>query len=252
MIERLGIQPKWQSAELQRVPSLLKHQLHLWWLPLELTEKQKAHALKLLSELQREKYERRRSDALKEAYLAGRYLLLNLLGAYTNTAPNELELSYTRLSKPFLSNPSQNLQFNFTDTTVNDRSVGVFAFALSHDLGVDIEAKQRRSNFIEIAKRRFTHRELEYVYDDGKLNSEKFLAIWTRKEAFGKATGQGINFKMNTCDLASDNRHELKFFDDDRCPWRLLQIELGDDFIASVVHAGHQILSITAFNYLES
>lgn len=205
----------------------------------------------MLSDMQRDKYERRRNIGQKDAYLAGRYLLLRLLSAYTNTSPNELALSYTRLNKPFLSNQTQNIQFNFTDTSVAERSVGVFAFALSHDVGVDIEARHRRSNFIEIAKQRFTHRELEFVHDDGNFNSEKFLAIWTRKEAFGKATGQGINFKMNACDLASDDRHELKFYDGDRRPWRMLQIELGDDFVASVVHAGHQTLSVTAFNYLE-
>ena len=251
MIERLGIRPKWRNAQLQCIPRLLEHQLHIWWLPLELTEEQKERALKLLTEMQRDKYERRKSVAQKDAYLAGRYLLMSLLSAYTNTAPNQLELSYTRLNKPFLSNHTQNLQFNFSDTSVAERSVGVFAFALSHDVGVDIEARDRRSNFIEIAKRRFTQRELEFVHEDGHFNSEKFLAIWTRKEAFGKATGQGINFKMNACDLASDDQHDLNFYDSDRRPWRMLQIELAGDFIASVVHAGHQTMSITAFNYLE-
>jgi len=132
---------------------------------------------------------------------------------------------------------------------VNHDSYGVFAFTLSGEIGVDIEARQRSSNFSTIADRRFSAREREFVYEKGVINPEKFLAIWTRKEAFGKATGQGINFKMNR--RSSNGEHELEFTDEYDQAWRLLQLQLGEKFIACVVHASHQALSLKAFNALE-
>lgn len=261
MIEALGQKPHWQSAKLKDIPALLEGELHVWWLPLTLQEPQKSEALKLLNDIQRDKHARRATDELQEAYLAGRYFLLHLLAAYTEVDPHEIDLSYTRLNKPYLSNNAvnsnspnntpQNLHFNFTDTRGHNTNYGVFTFAHEHEVGVDIEAKHRHSNFDRIAQKRFTPQENKFVYDDGVLNPEKFLAIWTRKEAFGKATGRGINFTMNERNLASDGKHELTFFDDDDQAWRLLQMELGEEFIASVVHASHQELSVKAFHSLE-
>ncbi|MFQ3245393.1 MAG: 4'-phosphopantetheinyl transferase [Arenicella sp.] len=248
MMEKLGRNFNWNDASLQAFPYLAANELHLWWLPLELDQPQVRPALDLLSDIQRDKYHRRATTELQQNYLAGRYYLLNLLAAYTEQSPSEVLLSYSRLNKPSLSDPSLALEFNFTDTN----GCGVFAFSRGRQVGVDIESRSRKINFKAIADRRFTRQELEFVYQNGELNTQRCLAIWTRKEAYGKATGQGINFKMNQRNLysAENDVHQHDFLDGNGEPWRCLQLQLGDQLIASVVHQEHQDLTVKTFKSL--
>lgn len=238
----------WLSADTSSFPPLEDDQLHLWWLPLTLSESQTECALNWISDIQRDRYARREAAGSQDSYLAGRYYLLQLLGAYTSMSPDQVMLSYSRLNKPYLSDRNHIIEFNFTDTKEAKNSHGLFAFSKNRELGVDIEALDRRSDFVSIAERRFTAQELEFV--GSPFNPERFLAIWTRKEAYGKATGKGINFKMNQRNLVQANAVELGFIDDENRPWQLAQISLGTKLISSLVYAGTQRLEIKTFSSL--
>ncbi|MFT5573078.1 MAG: 4'-phosphopantetheinyl transferase [Cryomorphaceae bacterium] len=248
MIEQLGKTLDWQTASTNEFPILGDREVHLWWLPLRLTQTQSDQALGWLSDIQRDKYARRATPALQQSYLAGRYYLLTLLGAYIGAQPKDVLLSYSRLNKPYLSHHDQNIEFNFTDTSAQGESFGVFAFSRSRVVGVDIEALDRRSDFSAIAERRFSQAELIKV--GTPLDPEKFLAIWTRKEAYGKATGLGINFRMNQRNLVDGDSHNFSIVDDKQDQWQLSQIALGDKFISALVYSGAQSLSMKAFNCL--
>lgn len=249
MIEKTGHSFNWKIASSVSFPTLADNQLHIWCLPLRLDPWQRQQALSILSDIQRDKYHRRATTELQEIYLAGRFYLLNLLGAYTKQSPKEVLLSYNRLNKPSLSVKTRGIEFNFTDTD----GYGAFAFSKHRQVGIDIEMVTRDANFDAIAKRRFTSTELEFVYQNGILNKRRFLAIWTRKEAYGKARGVGINYQMNARNLYSKNgdlsteNNEHLFSDNHDTPWRCLQFYFEDSFIASVVHEGHQKLDIQAY-----
>ncbi|NNC99819.1 MAG: 4'-phosphopantetheinyl transferase superfamily protein [Gammaproteobacteria bacterium] len=248
--EQLGQLLDWQSAATDAPPNLEDRQIHLWSLPLHLSDSEVERAKLMLNDTQRDKFARRATPELQNAYLAGRYHLMTLLGAYSRVDPHRLQLSYNRLNKPYLDPNPEDIQFNFTDTITAQGSCGLLAFSRSFALGVDIESLARRSNFAAIVAKRFTAAETDYVTEsNGEINAARFLACWTRKEAFGKATGRGINFKMRNIDLASPGSFELDFASDDQPgrPFRLQQFQMGNDFIASLVHEGHQSLPIRAF-----
>jgi 4'-phosphopantetheinyl transferase len=255
MIEKLGIPLEWQSASHRDFPVLQATDVHLWWLELSLNKQQSEHALGLLSDIQRDKYHRRMTPELQQAYLAGRYYLLTLLGLYAGCAAEDVELSYTRLNKPYLSDPDAHLEFNFTDTQDQGRYFGLFGFNRAGAIGVDIESRHRNIDLSKIIDRRFTDNEKAFV-NAGKIKHVRGLSVWTRKEAYGKATGQGINFKMNQQNLVSENtsstQDQFNFTDSNQQPWRCLPLTLGDDFIATCVHAGHAPLTLSAFNSLEN
>jgi len=246
---------EWQQVTKGCHPTLSDNEIHLWWLPLTLSVTQEKVAQMLLSDIQKDRYHRRKSVERKLCYLAGRYYLLNLLGQYTATPANQILLSYTRLNKPYLSNKEHNIQFNFTDTNLNwsegtatVASYGLFAFCKKRAIGVDIESLERCANFAAISANRFSKKEQQYVENEnGTVNGQRCLAIWTRKEAFGKAIGKGINFKMNALDLSSGNSFDLNFSSHEQ-DWRLTQIQLPHNVISCVAHEGHQALEIKAFN----
>lgn len=249
--EQIGKMLKWQIADSCSPPSLHENELHLWFVPLSLDHEQQENAIELLNDTQRDKYHRRATPALKNAYLAGRYHLMNMLGAYNCMSAKDVQISYSRLNKPYLNPNPKDIQFNFTDTVLDANSVAMFAFTRSKSVGVDIESLGRRANFASIVKKRFSPAEINHVTQEcGDIDARRFLAYWTRKEAYGKATGQGINFKMNEMDLASPNSFELKFEgrDDLAQEFSLQQIQIGEDLISSVVHQGHENIAIKAFN----
>lgn len=261
MIEQIGTPLDWKSATTQDFPTLKSDDLHLWWLPLTLGKQESDAALTLLSDIQRDKYHRRMTPELKQAYLAGRYYLLTLLGLYTDCSADHVELSYSRLNKPYLSHKEINLEFNFTDTQYQNDHFGLFGFARAKAVGVDIESRHRKIELRKLIDRRFTQNERNYIIQaDNAINKTRGLSVWTRKEAYGKATGQGINFQMNEQNLiglvktpAEQQQASLKpynFEDKDAQKWRCLTVNLGDNFVASCVHAGHDALSLSAFNSL--
>jgi len=249
MKEKLGLLLNWEAASIAHTKTLGNADLHIWHIELTLNKKQSEIALSLLSDMQRDKYHRRNSAELKHQYLAGRYYLLTLLGAYTNIKAQDVSLSYGHLNKPRLSNAKPNLEFNFTDTD----GYGMFAFSKHAQVGIDLERLDREINIEAIAKRRFTEEELKYVKCKGNYNHQRCIAIWTRKEAYGKATGQGINFKMNQRNLFSSddciNQHQ--FIDEKQNKWTCNQLSTNKkEHIASVVYEGHEPLKIKAFNSL--
>lgn len=254
MIEKLGIQLEWQSASHRDFPVLNTTDVHLWWLELSLNHHESERALGLLSDIQRDKYHRRMTPELKQAYLAGRYYLLNLLSLYSGCTPEGVKLSYSRLNKPYLSDRDSQVEFNFTDTQYQDRHFGLFGFTRSKPIGVDIESLHREIDLNKIIDRRFTDHEKAFV-NASNTKRARGLSIWTRKEAYGKATGQGINFKMNQENLVPENsinaQDQFNFTDSEKQSWRCLPLTLGDDFIATCVHAGHEPLTLSAFNSLK-
>lgn len=254
MTEQLGIQIDWKQSSLANFPRLKEGELHLWWLPLVLTDEQAEQALSLLSDIQRDKYHRRRTPELKHAYLAGRYYLLSLLGAYSHCSAEDVELSYSRLNKPYLSKQGNELEFNFTDTINRQDYYGLFGFSRAHTLGVDIENRSRPIDLRKLIEQRYTTLERHFVMPEGDINQARGLSIWTRKEAYGKATGQGINFKMNLQNLVmnsgDDGNTAFNFEDIDHRPWRCVPLNLSTEFVASCVYSGHKELSISGFNQL--
>ncbi len=205
---------------------------------MRLTDEQRDTALRYLNDHQRNRYERRPTAAQKDAYLAGRYYLFQLLSAYCKTEASELTLAYTRLNKPYLNPNPFNITFNFTDSNSTEESIGIYAFTRTVDIGVDIESKHRRGNFTSIAQRKFSAQEQLHVIDpEGNVDAERFLSLWTRKEAYGKAIGVGVNYKMSTLDLLSPGHHTFSFrglINNDH--YYLHQFMVGEDHIGCTAY----------------
>jgi len=238
MKEQFGSTIDWQKPGSASHQVLRDGEIHLWWLPLQLNPEQSKSAFKLLSDVQQDKYHRRRTQGLKQAYLAGRYFLLNLLGHYTETPADKVLLDYSELNKPYLKNPQFNLQFNLSDTQIGDDYFGAFVFCKGRSVGVDIEWLHRKANFTAIATHRFSAEEQAYVADgSGGVNQQRSLAIWTRKEAFG-----------NALNLVNDDDFEVYFASHDD-EWRLKQIQIDQEIIACIAHRSHRNLKIKAFNW---
>jgi 4'-phosphopantetheinyl transferase len=123
-----------------------------------------------------------------------------ILGTHLQIDPAALCFEYTDLGKPFLNN--QDLQFNLA----HSGDYGVIALCLNDRIGVDIErCSHVHKPYYDIAKRFFTRTEyLALAHCPIAESEDLFYHLWTQKEAFLKAIGQGIAFGLDHFEVSTD------------------------------------------------
>jgi len=225
-------------------------EIHLWWLSLSIDLVQLAYFESLLSEHQRARMQRLANEQQRKNYIAGRGYLNQLLMQYL-PASASIELSFGPHGKPALKDNIDNLYFNYTDTG----GYGLFAFSRSSELGIDVENLQRAGKFSRIIQRRFAEQE-QYI---AELDSADFLKCWTRKEAYGKAIGAGLNYPLRE-QLLCENLAVNEFQSDDK-QWfgqqfyinqRLNKERLSEQkFVACVFSKSNQPKGVQAYQVVE-
>jgi 4'-phosphopantetheinyl transferase len=124
-----------------------------------------------------------------------RSALRHLLAGYLAIPATEIRFEYLTGGKPQLAagqNPRA-LQFNVSHSA----NMALIAVGSEHRLGVDIEKIRSDVDTTSLAERFFSLREragLQALPDH--LRVPGFFACWTRKEAFLKATGDGLSFPL--------------------------------------------------------
>ena len=170
-------------------------------------------------------------------FIRARGILKELLGMYTGFEPTTMSFDHGPLGKPYLSPmPELPLQFNSTDT----HGEALYAFCRFGEIGVDIEFMNREVSHGGIAKRKFSRHEYE-EYLDRSLEKRKnfFLSVWTRKEAYGKAKGVGIRYRLNSVNLIGDeglSRFSIR--DENGIRWGISQVCPALGVTACVVAEG--------------
>lgn len=187
---------------------------------------------------ERERAERYRHLPSRKRFVAARGILKRLAGAYLGREANELSFAIGEHGKPYVSErESLPLRFNSTDSD----DVALFAFCLAGEIGIDVEHRNRKVDHEALAKRKLSPREYSLYESAGDADERRIrmLSMWTRKEAYGKAIGVGINYKLNSIDLAGDGEDGRSLIiAPDGLPWEISTIHPDPDIIVSVVAAG--------------
>lgn len=120
-------------------------------------------------------------------FVTARGLLRELLGATLGEPPAALRFRYGKRGKPSLD--GHDLRFNLS------HSYGRAAYVLSptREVGIDLERIRPVERAERIAERLFSAHERDALRGlDAKAREHAFFKAWTRREAYGKATGAGL------------------------------------------------------------
>jgi 4'-phosphopantetheinyl transferase len=173
--------------------------IHVWHVNLDQLWGSPSASLGVLSTDERDRAERFCLDLDRRRFIAGRGALRAVLGGYLEIAAPEVQFSYGPKGKPFLSQP------NGTDITFNlSHTAGLALIAVGHGgrLGVDVE-RTRPIDAAAIVERYFTgteRRDFWAVAPEQRLLA--FLSGWTRKEAVGKALGDGLGAALDQVEVS--------------------------------------------------
>lgn len=151
----------------------------------------------ILSDDELARADRYRFDRDRRRFTAGRTVLRRLIATYLGTKTTEVEFVYGPFGRPDVSDPT--LSFNLA----HSGRTALFAFAGGFEVGVDVELMDAgRPDDERVAERFFSPLEVATLRAHRHASrSEAFLRCWTRKEAFVKARGDGLNLPLKDFDV---------------------------------------------------
>lgn len=147
---------------------------------LRATEAVTAQFRELLTLDEQERAARFRFPHLQSSFSLARGALRILAGRYLNTDPAGIRFEYGPNGKPSLAGGAR-LKFNVS----HSGALALFAFTLDCEIGVDVEEIRPMPDREQIAARFFSAQEA--------AEPGAFFRLWTRKEAYIKALGEGLS-----------------------------------------------------------
>ena len=138
-------------------------------------------------------------------------LLRRSLSAHGDRAPHEWRFTAGAHGKPALSLDDATrtpLMFNLTHTD------GLVACAVARDaeLGIDVEAIDRHADILSLANRYFSPTEAAGIAQCAEdARQTRFIEIWTLKEAYVKALGEGLSCPLHEFAFVFEGPSGLRF-----------------------------------------
>jgi 4'-phosphopantetheinyl transferase len=211
--------------------------IHVWHAALDRDEKDLRRLESILSLQEIARADRFHFANDRNRFVVARGLLRELLGGYLQEDPASLEFSYAQHGKPSLSvgNTSSGLCFNLSHSS----GLAVYAIAKARNLGIDVEHIRSDSAGDDIAARYFSSREvsdLRTLPQETRTNG--FYYCWTRKEAYLKATGMGLNIPLDSFAVSLLPDQPAQFLGGVDARWHIAAHHPAEGYVAAVVYDG--------------
>jgi 4'-phosphopantetheinyl transferase len=174
----------------------------------------------------------------RRRFIIGRAILRDILARYLDQPPAELRFSYSAHGKPNLGRnwDSAGLRFNLSHAS----SLAVYAIACNREVGVDVERIEPKCAVGEIADKFFTPNETATLRSlPANLLSEAFFNCWTRKEAYMKARGAGLQIALDSFEVSLAPGEQAKFLSEGESGWSLKALPIDRGYVAAIAVEGH-------------
>ena len=231
----------------------LENETHVWFCrPDEITDKVILDEyLSILSNEEREKYQRFHFEKDSHSYLVSHALVRKVLSRYCDVQPETWKFSFNQHGKPEIlsSIKCPNIKFNLSHAD----GMSACVVSLDNDCGVDVENIHRKNKLHAVAERMFAEQEAKIMSacDESKMQ-KKFFDFWTLREAYVKAVGTGLGgsskeFYFTISADAKDGISEniraanINFVDSKKkvdLAWQFFLLELSSDHVAAIAVSG--------------
>jgi 4'-phosphopantetheinyl transferase len=182
-------------------PDLARREIHVWCASLATDETTFERLESTLADQERERARRFIFERDRDRYIAARGILRDLLGKYLHCAPRSIEFVYGPYGKPALASDALRpaICFNLS----HSHGLAAVAIGQEREVGIDVELIRAEFASEAIAKRYFSAREIDELSRlPAELRTEGFFLCWTRKEAYIKAKGDGLQIPLDSFDVS--------------------------------------------------
>lgn len=181
--------------------ALPENEVQLWRIDLEALGADESRWQRVLSADEAARAARFHFARDRRRFVATRALLRTILASYLETDAGSLRFSYSAKEKPSLGaeHADSDVRFNVT----HSGGIALLAFTRRREIGVDVEQVRHDFDPGAIATRYFSAHEQNQLADlPAEEKVDAFFRCWTRKEAYIKATGDGLSLPLSQFDVS--------------------------------------------------
>jgi len=223
--------------------TLESDEVHVWRVSLDVDAAEVKSLAPVLSDDERARAARFCFHKDRENFTVARGILRMLLGRYLNKEPGRLEFSYGPHGRPMLRN--ENSVDDFCFNVSHSKGLALYAFTRKRQIGIDVEWIRSEMASEQIAERFFAPQEVATLRALPAIAQlEAFFNCWTRKEAFIKASGEGLSLPLHRFAVSLTPGEPAEILTIDGEPktaalWSLREIRPGTGYVAALAVKGH-------------
>jgi 4'-phosphopantetheinyl transferase len=199
----------------------------VWSCPLDLSEPAWLELIACVAPAERRDAEQRTNPLDRRRLLAARGWRRRLLAAELGCDPGEVPIVVDRRGKPRIAGAGDaGLHFSAS----RSRELTLVALSRRMEVGVDLEAVDPATDIERLAARFLSEIEQRALAErPPEQRREALFACWTRKEAYLKATGDGLSVPPATVEVWAGDERPVTF-----SRWSVHSLAAAPGFAAAV------------------
>jgi 4'-phosphopantetheinyl transferase len=210
-------------------------ELHIWRAWLDVEPQEHSRFLSYLNKDEVLRAERFVFPRDRDQFIVARGKLRELLGKYLRRPPDAVQFKTARYGKLSLLDDRDQLRFNLS----HSHGLALYGFCMGRELGIDTEKIQPDFAGEGIAERYFSVAEqCELAEVPKELRDTAFFLCWTRKEAYIKAHGDGLQIPLDSFDVSLKPGEPGTLRSADRDRWSIRSFVPAPDFVAAIIVEG--------------
>jgi 4'-phosphopantetheinyl transferase len=189
----------------------------------------------LLSQEERARRDRFLFPRDRQAFTAAHALVRSALSLYEPTKADRWQFDKGEHGKPAIVREQAGyppLKFNLSHT----REIVAVAITRGAEVGVDVERICGTVAVRDVPLQCFTAHEMRMLAAcDSDHYAARFIELWTLKEAYSKATGLGLSYRLDSFGFDWESGTGLRFWPGERDgEWRFVLTAIGHDYRLAV------------------
>lgn len=218
--------------------ALSDNAIHVWQIDLRADAALISQCLVVLDADEQERAARYLADVHRNRFIIARSSLRLLLGRYLGRAARDVAFAYNAHGRPELSpTPLPPLAFNLS----HSGDTAMLAVTRLSAVGIDLEYHRKPDRIADLAERFFAAAEVrQWRALPDELRIAGFFTGWSRKEAYIKAHGRGLNYPLDRFVISLDPREPARIVETVDDPseatgWRIENLDCPADCSAALV-----------------